>query len=314
MKTFFIIFMYMEPNLNNIQNIAHQLNGLEVNNIRVHDVSVFQGDLEEDSHRIVLSVYDGNTDGWTINQTDQLFQAVYDKVVSITGDPQFDVKFTIAKYEITAGLNGVQVNMLDARTNLLPAYIRHHFILPIPLKEIPQLINIDYFVLPEESVGMIQDIIRSFNSQKNVPQRYENLLRLLKRGTINIKMDVDNHPLRGEPMRARYSLPENSKMVFGVDKVNHYKIVGKLDLGTEGSFNIEILEDEQTLKDRFEESAKSGGAQHNMINGCYRTFEKMLATHKLKFQQESYQVCNLMRIETVFGTITNNGDGGFKLK
>ena len=275
--------------------IANLLKNFTFNNIRITDVK-----LDEDG--VEVEMEDSNTDTWGEDYFNGIYNAIFEHVVQSTGKSQWETSFRITEYRITAGISGVDVNILNPMLNVMPAFVRHQFVLPVYIKDFPGRIGANYFVIPHSVPVQVKRIVDALLSQSNVPQRYEKMFHMIKRGVLMVKLP-DLMLESDVPFRIRYELPAGSGIRSIVDVSQRFKLKAVLDIA-EGPINISVLDDEE-----FYNSVRSikteGPINHEVITGIYRAIERMCNVHKIKIGEPSHTTCDKFIISTPLGEVTN---------
>ena len=289
MKTFFIIFMYMNE-LEIAKKIVETLKDLQLNDdVVLTEVDNTQSPYYKpgsDNHRpqVHFAVLDKGTTPWDINHIMNIYADIYSFLVRTHGPECLDTPISMRKYYL-APVEGVKVDILDPHTNIMSAYVRHQFQFVLTVHHVEQIgIRQNYYTLTSHSVEEVNKIITSLVAQRNVPKRLEHTLKLIKKGTVDMKVS-SNNPVDNElgTIKVKYEFPDDTEITVRSVPAMDYKINGYVNL-PENSIHVEILTPNK-MHDQ------------DRIRTVYYGLERILKHHKLKFGQESFVVCSKIDIK-----------------
>lgn len=156
----------------------------------------------------------------------------------------------ISSIMFTGGMQGMSyggINILDPSLNLMPAYIRHYYVLPTPILSIPSKISNSIYTLNTAAVDHLKKFFKAADVQTAVITRAELRMKQFMKGTIK-----HNSTAGDEIITVHYSLPEDTHLEYKFDANNHYKITPTLVFdGNQIKFSIPDQERETFLAKNY---------------------------------------------------------------
>ena len=211
-RTFFIIFMFMEKGMNLIHQLHQEMVGSQLGD----DTNVFVRDYQLVGITYVL--YLEVPYAWVGEHMFQEAMAAYYSIMAPHADQE---EYRIASIIFTGGLKDTHqgVNILDAHLNLMPAYVRHNFTLPHSISDVKDFVESDAFKLNAATVAQLKKFFAAVVPQQAVLKKSELMLKLLKRNKFTTKSRISD-----DMITINYTLPEDSMIHIEVDPNNHYRL------------------------------------------------------------------------------------------
>ena len=264
-RTFFIIFMVMENRREVIQQIHQELKGRELGQgtgVLLYDFSV-----EESKKTLpvtgpppqlfVLRLLVKNPE---VNE--QMIHNAMAAYYEVVKDAAAVDSFRIESIMFSGGMEGLSyggVNILEPQLNLMPAYIRHSYVLPSFILTIPEKLDNSTYWLNEAAVEGLSKFFSAAGAQTAMINKAELRLKQLRRGSIKVKSTVSE-----DMITIHYVLPEDAHLEFNFDVHRHYKI--KPELKFDGTKVLLTVSDQNRDSFLAMEGDKLGGFQGDVVN------------------------------------------------
>ena len=137
-----------------------------------------------------------------------------------------DPKCYVSKIFLNGGItddDALRINILNAYYNLMPAYIRQTFTIPVRFGDLYNKAINDGYELPHGTVEQIDKLIIQIKRQKNVPANLQSRLEHISEGEISPRFTFENHYLE---LPVQYSVPIK-KLSIKVDYQDNWKVKGE---------------------------------------------------------------------------------------
>lgn len=214
-RTFFIIFMVMEKRIEILKQLHEQMLNQEMG----HGTGVYLQayDIARDQFILKLIVPVTAVD---VDMFQNAMAAYYETVKDYVENETYRLQSII----FTGGLKDVDygLDILDPQLNLMPAYVRHAFVLPEQFIRIPDQISKDVYVLNEAVTHHLKNFISAVGPQAAVLKRAQLHVRKLSHGRFEVEMH------QGEFKMVHFTLPPDSTVSIEVSPRDSYKLVPAL--------------------------------------------------------------------------------------
>lgn len=239
---------------------------------------------------ISIDVFDNGTSMWDENYFTRLYQSIYERITGELG-PNIDPSLEIHRFMVNAGITGADVNVLASGNNVMPSFVRHQFVLPVKINDIPAHIQNDHFTIPHSTPHQVDKIIKSLVAQRIVPKKLQHMLDLFRSGTMSVKISESSN----ETIQVKYDLPENTELYVHVQPLLNYKLQGGVSFrNTDFLIKVHILDCDDYME-------KIKYMNHILVKGDFerellRAFERSVKQHKLIFMSPLHEINKMIRI------------------
>lgn len=240
---------------------------------------------------ITLYITDNGTEPWSIIYLNEFYVEMYRRITEELG-PDVNVGIEIGEYNITGGVEHAKVNVMSSFVNIFPAFVRHQFVLPVSVKNIPVYASSNHLSLPEGVVERIDNLIKILMAQRNVPKTFNHRLKMLRRGVLNIK--TVRADANAPTFKVSYELPSDCEVQIAVDNNNNYRMIGILYFPLKDTLKFHIL-DSDDFKDKIRH-IPTDAVKSNVINSIYSELGHHVQLNKLVIKQPSHEIMGMFKI------------------
>lgn len=267
-----------------IERIKELLEGLTIGTITITNVKT-------NSTGVLLNVLDTGTEMWDRNYLTKFYHEMYRRITDELG-PEVTSTVEIGNYIINAGITGAELNIFSANHNVMPAFTRHQFVLPVVIKDIPGHIHTDHFSIPSSTPNAVAGIMKSLLAQRNVPNKLNHMFTLFKEGTMEVKTNENSL----HTTKVSYKFPDSTRLVFETQPGLNYKIRASIVNNDVSEHVMVHIIDCEDFKQKTENILDKLYLKMEFDRELLRAFEKHALIHKLRLSTPLPMIHQMIRI------------------